>query len=248
MNSETKSRCSPNPRSNFHYGGCYVAASNQGDQWQIRVLLSERCNRSAPGETIWDAGHKEAVRGFGARRQRGTPVYVVKFRALARQRFFTIGPHGSPWTPATARKEAKRLLGLVAEGKDPAAERELLALQAADTFQKIAERYLKTAKQAQRPRTYSEIERYLLGTWKPLHPLPVSQISRRHVAAHIGEVAKNDGAVTAARARSALSAMFNWAIREGLEIPSNPVIGTNRPATPRSRERTCTISGALPRP
>jgi hypothetical protein len=49
-----------------------------------------------PGETIWDADHKEAVRGFGVRRQRGIPVYVVKFRAFGRQRFLTIGPHGSP--------------------------------------------------------------------------------------------------------------------------------------------------------
>jgi integrase len=193
-----------------------------------------------PGETIWDADHKEAVRGFGVRRQRGTPVYVVKFRAFGRQRFFTIGPHGSPWTPEKARKEAKRLLGLVAEGKDPAAERELVALQIADTLRKVAEQYLKTAKQKQRPRTHSEIERYLLVTWKPLHALPVAQISRRHVATRMGEIATDNGAVTAARARSALSAMFNWAIREGLEIPANPVLGTNRPAEPRSRERTLT--------
>ena len=193
-----------------------------------------------PGETIWDSDHKEAVRGFGVRRQRGTPVYVLKFRACGRQRFFTIGAHGSPWTPEKARKEAKRLLGLVAQGKDPAAERELLTLQTADTFRKVAHEYLKTAEQKQRPRTYSEIERYLLGVWKSLHPLPVSHISRRHVAARVSEIATNNGPVTAARARAALSAMFNWAIREGLEIPANPVLGTNRPAAPRSRERVLT--------
>jgi integrase len=193
-----------------------------------------------PGETIWDANHKEAVRGFGVRRQRGTPVYVVKFRAFGRQRFFTIGPHGSPWTPEKARKEAKRLLGLVADGRDPAAERALAVLQAADTFHKVAKEYLKTAKQRQRPRTHSEIERYLLVIWKPLHPLPVSRIGRRHIATRITEIATNHGAVTAARARSALSGMFNWAIREGLEIPANPVLGTNRPAEPRSRQRTLT--------
>jgi integrase len=34
--------------------------------------------------------------------------------------------------------------------------------------------------------------------------------------------------------------MFNWAIREGLEIPSNPVLGTNRPAEPKSRSRVLT--------
>jgi integrase len=194
----------------------------------------------APGQTIWDAGHREAVRGFGVRRQRGTAVYVVKYRALGRQRFFTIGPHGSPWTPEKARKEAKRLLGIVASGKDPADERTLAALQATETFRKIADRYLKQAKQRLRHRTYYETERYLLSTWKPLHSTPVCHIRRRHIAARIAEIATGHGIVTAARARAALSAMFNWAIREGLDIVANPVLGTNRPAGPRARERVLT--------
>src|ERR1700693_2858465 len=88
----------------------------------------------AVGCALWDAGHREAVRGFGVRRQRGQPVYVLKYRAFGRQRFFTIGPHGSPWTPDTARREAKRLLGLVADGKDPADEKVESGLQAADTL------------------------------------------------------------------------------------------------------------------
>ena len=72
----------------------------------------------ASGEVVWDGGHKEAVRGFGVRRQRDQATYVLKYRVFGRQRFFTIGPHGSPWTPQKARREAKRLLGLVADGKD----------------------------------------------------------------------------------------------------------------------------------
>jgi integrase len=195
-----------------------------------------------PGQTIWDAGHREAVRGFGVRRQRGAPVYVVKYRALGHQRFFTIGPHGSPWTPEKARKEAKRLLGLVADGKDPADERTLAALQATETFRKIADQYLKQAKQKLRPRTYSEIERYLLFAWKPLHSTPVFHVRRRHIAARTAEIATDHGTVTAARARAALSAMFNWAIREGIDIVANPVLGTNRPAGPRARERVLTDS------
>jgi len=73
----------------------------------------------APAESVWDA----AVPGFGARRQNGNAVaYVLKFRtAEGRQRWHTIGRHGAPWTPDTARDEAKRLLGSVAEGADPAA-------------------------------------------------------------------------------------------------------------------------------
>ena len=34
--------------------------------------------------------------------------------------------------------------------------------------------------------------------------------------------------------------MFNWAMREGIDIPANPVFGTNRPAQPNSRQRVLT--------
>src|SRR5262249_28255731 len=44
------------------------------------------------------------------------------------------------------------------------------------------------------------------------------------------------GPVTSIRARAALSAMFNWAIREGYDITS-AVTGTNRPPEPKSRKR-----------
>src|SRR6202795_4924508 len=75
----------------------------------------------AAGETIWDS----AVIGFCARRQKGEAIsYFVKYRTReGRQRWQTIGRHGSPWTPETARDAAKRILGHVVEGADPAAEK-----------------------------------------------------------------------------------------------------------------------------
>jgi len=191
----------------------------------------------APGESLWDGNHKEAVRGFGVRRQCDQVTYVLKYRVFGRQRFFTIGPHGAPWTPEKARREAKRLLGLVAVGKDPADAKVEAILQAADTLRKITDQYLAVAKKKQRPRTHSEVARYLLIAWKPLHSVSVFKITRRHVAARVAEIAEQRGAVSAARARTALSTMFNWAIREGLDIPANPVLGTNRPEQPKSRER-----------
>jgi hypothetical protein len=62
------------------------------------------------------------VSGFGARRQKGEAVaYFLKYRTKdGRQRWHTIGRHGSPWTPDMARAEAQRLLGEVADGGDPA--------------------------------------------------------------------------------------------------------------------------------
>ena len=70
---------------------------------------------------VWDG----EVKGFGIRcRPSGAKYYLLKMRAGGRQRWITIGRHGSPWTPDTARREALRLLGLRAAGKDPATERD----------------------------------------------------------------------------------------------------------------------------
>ena len=73
------------------------------------------------GEVIWDT----AATGFAARRQKSEAVtYLVKYRATGgRQRWHTIGRHGSPWTPESARAEARRILGEVVKGADPAAEK-----------------------------------------------------------------------------------------------------------------------------
>src|SRR5262245_52874048 len=95
-----------------------------------------------PGETIWDA----ALPGFGARRQQSEAVsYVLFYRtAEGRQRWFTIGKHGAPWTPETAREEAKRLLGAVAREADPAADKQ--AKRNAKTVGELCDAYLADAK------------------------------------------------------------------------------------------------------
>src|SRR5215468_2553637 len=70
-----------------------------------------------PGQTLWDS----SLPGFGARRQQGEAIaYVLKYRtAERRQRWLTIGQHGAPWTPESARRQAMQLLGDVARGGDP---------------------------------------------------------------------------------------------------------------------------------
>jgi hypothetical protein len=60
-----------------------------------------------PRTTLWDS----ELRGFCARRQSSPTVsYLVKTRIDGRTRWFTIGRHGQPWSPETARKQALRIL------------------------------------------------------------------------------------------------------------------------------------------
>jgi integrase len=67
----------------------------------------------------------------------------------------------------------------------------------------------------------------------------MSAIDRAAVAVHLKAIAKDRGAVTVNRARSTLSAMFAWAIGEGL-CEANPVIGTNKKDEGSSRARVLT--------
>src|SRR5215475_8471898 len=91
---------------------------------------------------LWDT----EIKGFGIRARRGgAKTYVLHYRAgkgrAAPLRKMTIGKHGSPWTPETARTEAKRLAGQVAGGGDPSSDR--AAQKKAITLTDLCELYLK---------------------------------------------------------------------------------------------------------
>jgi hypothetical protein len=71
------------------------------------------CPPNKDCEILWDGGHREAVRAFGvaALRNRGK-CYIAQYRKDGRSRRTRIGEHGR-LTPEQARKEARKVLGLV---------------------------------------------------------------------------------------------------------------------------------------
>ena len=108
------------------------------------------------------------------------------------------------------------------------------------TLRYIANQYLRAKeREGLRPKSLSDATRYLLKSFKPLHNLPVDKIARRDIATVLNDLAENSPAA-ANQARANLSALFAWAIGEGL-VDSNPVLGTNNPGgTPKARDRVLT--------
>jgi hypothetical protein len=156
-----------------------------------------------PNSEIWDGG-TEGVAGFGARRQRGNAIsYVLMYRTPeGRLRRYTIGRHGAPWTPEMACREARLILGKVAQGADPAAERRerrqaLTVAELCDLYLADAEagRLLTRRGLAKKSSTIftdrSRIERHikpLLGTMK------VSAVTRPDIERFMHAVAEGETA------------------------------------------------------
>ena len=100
---------------------------------------------------LWD----RSCVGFGARRQRGSVFFYVRYRLNGTQIVKSIGRNG-PWTCDTARNEAKRLLGIVASGADPFAQS-----LSSETFGAGVERYLSRKQGSLKPSSFKGIARYL---------------------------------------------------------------------------------------
>jgi len=97
---------------------------------------------------LWDTD----VLGFGLRVTANRELsYVIKYRIAGQQRWYTIGRHGSPWTPEMARKEALRLLGDVAKGLDPSQKRN--SQRKALLFRALCDLYLAEGAAHKKPAT-----------------------------------------------------------------------------------------------
>ena len=204
---------------------------------------------------IWDAD----VSGFGVRcRVSGEKYYFLKYRLPSgRQRWATIGKHGSPWTVETARKEVRRLLGQIIDGDDPV---EAKAIARADlTVAQLCDLYLDqpiiitnrgTQKKVSTLATdRSNIERHiksLVGSIR-VCALTRADIERfqQDVAAgksradiktkNRGRAIVSGGKGTAARSLATLGTMLTFAVSRGLRA-DNPARGVKLFASER-RER-----------
>ncbi|MBF0429283.1 MAG: tyrosine-type recombinase/integrase [Magnetococcales bacterium] len=184
------------------------------------------------------------VMGFGLKvTPSGRKVYIVQYRINGAKKRVMIGVHGSPWTPEQARTEAKRLLGLVADGQDPAESK--AQAKAMPTMEEICDIYLREGTALKKASTLAidrgRIERHI----KPLlGKKRVDQITRADVQRFMNAVASGQtaddiktgprgraivtgGQGTATRCMGLLGGIFTFAVERGLR-EDNPVHGVKK--------------------
>jgi integrase len=162
--------------------------------------------------------------------------FVCQYRRGAVSLRSTIGS-ADVLKPEQARAAAKKLLAKVELGEDPQGDRNERRLKDQTTFRAVAAEYLESKRDELRPTTFRGSKAYLTGPYfKPLHSLPVDRIVRRDIAALLVVIARENGKPTAAHARSKLSALFSWAMKQGY-LDANPCIGTEQPKANPARDR-----------
>jgi integrase len=147
----------------------------------------------------------------------------------------------------SAIKIARKHFAEARLGIHPGAEKAKAKAEAAEaklTLAYVAEQYLKAKESVLSDATYAAATRYFGRHWGPLASLPLSRIDRRIVAARLRLLIDEHGRSSASRARTNLSALFRWAMGEGL-CDTNATLGTNDPEQGVSRRQCVLEDGAL---
>jgi integrase len=163
----------------------------------------------------------DEIPGLGIRmRAGGSRNWIFQYKVGTKHRRMTIGAV-SAVPVAEAREQAGKLHAQVKLGNDPAAVKAESRARASETFEATAKRFLAWQRERLKARTYGDLERYLLVDAKLLHGLALTGIKQHNVSDLLSKVSSRN------HLRAWLSAMFSWAMREGL-VEANPVVGTNR--------------------
>ena len=189
---------------------------------------------------LWDS----EILGFGLKvTPTGTRTYLTQYRIGGRKgrtRRVTIGQHGRPWTdprtgetksltPDVARKEAKRLLGLVTAGEDPAEDR--ARARQALTVAELCDLYLLEGVAKKKAGTIAKDKRRIELHVKPLiGGRRARDITQDDVEGFMNTVAKRFGKGAASRTVGMLGGIFTFAVKKkkATLCAKNPVRGVER--------------------
>ena len=180
------------------------------------------------------------IRGLAVRvSPSGTKAFVVWYRIGGKARRLTLGRFPT-MSLAEARKRAQEALLQVADGNDPATEKQRARAEyGGNLFSTLVDEFIETYAK-RKTRSWAETDRLLKrefvslwGTW------PIATISRQDVTKVLNSIVKRGAPSAANHALSAVRKMFNWALEHG-HVDRSPCLGIKAPSKLKSRDRVLT--------
>jgi integrase len=201
------------------------------------IAMTDRSVKALrPATTRVDYMFKSKVRGFGVTvYPSGTKTFFVRYTNSRRRTLREILGNYPPMKLGAARLAAENVVGRVADGEDPQAEK--IENGRAETFGDLAATYLADAQTRMKARTYAEegrvIRHDLLPAWRRTL---IRDIRRRDVASVLDRIIARGSRVQANRTRSVCSRIFALAVEREV-VEHSPVVGLRKPTEEHSRER-----------
>lgn len=167
----------------------------------------------------------DQLKGFALRVTiNGVKSFIVETRIANKVKRITLGKYGQ-LTAEEARKQAKHLLGQIAMGDDPIAEKKANKVKSL-TLHQVFNDYLKARKDL-KPLTikdYQGILKQVMPDWldKPLINITREMIAKRHA-----QYGHTNSKARANYAMRVLRAVFNFAVHEYQSDNGQPVVAIN---------------------
>lgn len=172
------------------------------DKLPIPIAASSR-------QTAQKRYYDEAMKGFGVRvTSGGTKAFFVEKLVGKKLCRITIGRYPT-LTAEMARRKAQGLLGQIAMGIDPLAEKRASQAQAV-TLKEVYEDYKKARKNL-KPNTLYNYERVLNGPFNSWKNKPLLSITKDKISKHHEQIGRYHGEAFANLAMRVLRALFNFA-------------------------------------
>lgn len=166
------------------------------------------------------------LKGFALRCTPGAKAFVVEKRIDGKVKRIKLGRYGE-LTAEQARKEASKLLGDIASGKDPVADRQEAKLKGV-TLNQTFQEYLAIRKDL-KPKTLKDYHQVMRTAFADWQDKPLLAITKDKVAKHHVQLGEDNGKAYANLSMRVLRALFNFAIgqyedKQGRSlITENPV-------------------------
>jgi integrase len=171
----------------------------------------------------------------------GARTYFFEYRpargrAVAKRRI-SIGKHGSPWTPETARAQAHEYSIAVRQGRDPLDERAKrdAGPDHARLVEAVFQEWLRRDQAANR--SCAEVERIMRREVLPwLGARDIAAVRKRDIIELVDSVMDRGAPILANRVLAHTKRMFRWAAGRDI-IDVDPAAHIERPSPERARDR-----------